>query len=168
VSDPWWQIVPLEPSYERSAFDCGVPDLNEWLQVHALQSQKSCSARVFVAVDRDNCVVAYYAIAAQSVLAYDAPDRMRKGMPRHPIPVLLIARLAVDERCKGKGLGAGLLKNALLRCLNASREVGIRAVIVDAKNEAARRFYQHFDFESFPESRNRLFLLLKDLRRIIQ
>jgi GNAT superfamily N-acetyltransferase len=165
VSDPCWQIVPLNSSHDHSAFDCGVPELNEWLRAYALQFEKSGSARVFVAVNRDNCVVAYYAIAAQSVLAHDAPDRMRKGMPRHPIPVLLIARLAVDQRCKGKGMGTGLLKNAVLRCLNASKEVGIRTVIVDAKNEAASRFYQHFDFKAFPEDRNRLFLLMKDLQR---
>lgn len=88
-------------------------------------------------------------------------------MPRHPIPVILIGRLGVDENFKGQGLGAGLLKNALLRCLNASEEVGVRAVIVDAKDEHARAFYQHFGFETLLDSPNRLFLLIKDLRRNI-
>jgi GNAT superfamily N-acetyltransferase len=163
-----WKVVPLARSQDWSAFDCGVPALNDWLRAYALHSEKSGGARVFTAVDPDNCVVAYYAITAQSVVAHDAPERLRKGMPRHPIPVLLLARLAVDERFKGQGLGAGLLKNALLRCSNAAREVGVRAVIVDAKNEVARRFYQRFNFEVFPEDPNRLFLLMKDLNRIVE
>jgi GNAT superfamily N-acetyltransferase len=168
VSKPCWQIVPLERSQDCSVFDCGEPELNEWLRLHALSSGKSGSARTFVAVDEANRVLGYYAISAQSVVAESAPERLKKGMPRHPIPVVLLARLAVDQNFKGRGLGAGLLKNALLRCLNASREVGLRAIIVDAKNAAARRFYEHFNFETFPEENNRLFLLIKDLRNSLQ
>lgn len=166
MSDSGWQIVPLHDSHNRSTFDCGEPELNEWLHIHAGHSAKSGSARTFVAVDEDNRILGYYAIAAQSVVAETAPPRLKKGMPRHPIPVVLLARLAVDEKMKGFGIGAGLLKNALLRCLNAAGEVGVRAMIVDAKNEEARKFYEHFDFEGFPEDRNRLFLLIKDLRRL--
>lgn len=165
MSKPCWQIVSLERSQDWAAFDCGESELNEWLRAHALSSEKSGSARTFVAVDAANRVLGYYAMAAQSVVAVSAPERLRKGMPRHPIPVVLLARLAVDQNLKGRGLGAGLLKNALLRCLNASKEVGVRAVIVDAKNDAARRFYAHFDFEAFPEDPDRLFLLIKDLRK---
>ena len=155
----------MELSQDCSAFDCGEAELNDWLRRHALSSGKNGGARTFVAVDPANRVIAYYAIAAQSVVAGTAPVRLRKGLPRHPIPVLLIARLAVDQNFKGMGLGAGLLKNALLRCLNASCEVGVRAVIVDAKNEAAQRFYEHYDFEVFPENPKRLYLLIKDLRK---
>lgn len=165
MSKPCWQIVPLERSQNCSVFDCDEPELNEWLRVHALSSGKSGSARTFVAVDEANRVLGYYAITAQSVVAESAPERLKKGMPRHPIPVVLLARLAVDQNVKGRGLGAGLLKNALLRALNASREVGLRAIIVDAKNDAARRFYEHFDFEAFPEDSGRLFLLINDLRK---
>lgn len=165
MSKPCWQIVPLERSQDWSAFDCGESELNEWLRVHALSSGKSGSARTFVAVDAVNRVLGYYAIAAQSIVAVSAPERLKKGMPRHPIPVVLLARLAVDQNFKGRGLGAGLLKNALLRCLNASKGVGVRAIIVDAKNDVARRFYAHFGFEAFPEDSGRLFLLIKDLRK---
>lgn len=165
VNEPAFKIVPLELSQDCSAFNCGEAELNDWLRRHALSSGKSGGARTFVAVDPSNCVIAYYAIAAQSVVAGSAPVRLRKGMPRHPIPVLLIARLAVDQNFKGMGLGAGLLKNALLRCLNASGEVGVRAVIVDAKNEAARSFYEYYDFEVFPENPKRLYLLIKDMRK---
>lgn len=101
------------------------------------------------------------------MVAGSAPERLRKGLPRHPIPVILLARLAVDQNFKGRGLGAGLLKNALLRVLNASRKVGVRAFIVNAKDDAARRFYEHFNFEGFPEDSRRLFLLIKDLRKSI-
>lgn len=167
MSKTCWQIVPLEHSHDCSTFDCGAPELNNWLRVHALPSRKSGSARTFVAVDEANHVQAYYAIAAQSVVAGSAPERLRKGLPRHPIPVILLARLAVDQNFKGRGLGSGLLKNALLRVLNASREVGVRAIIVDAKDDAARRFYEHFNFEGFPEDSRRLFLLIKDLRKSI-
>lgn len=168
VNELGWQVVPITRSQDWSAFDCGESELNEWLRAYAVQSEKSGGARVFAVVDADNCGVAYYAISAQSIVAQGAPERLRKGMPKHPIPVLLIARLAVDKRFKGQGLGAGLLKNALLRCLNASSEVGVRAVIVDAKNDAARRFYEYFDFEAFPDDPKRLFLLIKDLRRSIR
>jgi GNAT superfamily N-acetyltransferase len=165
VSEDCWKIVPLERGQDCSAFDCGEPELNDWLRLHALPSGRSGSARTFVAVDGANRVLAYYAIAAQSVVAEEAPGRLKKGMPRHPVPVVLLARLAVDHNFQGRGLGAGLLKNALLRTLNASRDVGIRAIIVDAKQDAARRFYEHFDFEAFPGNPARLFLLIKDLRK---
>lgn len=168
MSEPSAKIVPLERSQDWSDFDCGEPELNDWLRAHALPSGKSGSAKTFVAVDPANRVLAYYAIAAQSVVAESAPDRLKKGMPRHPIPVVLLARLAVDQKFKGQGMGSGLLKNALLRCLNASRVVGVRAIIVDAKNDAARRFYEHFNFEAFPKDEKRLFLLIKDLRKILQ
>jgi len=168
VNELGWQIVPLERSQDWSAFDCGESELNDWLRLHAISAGKRGSARTFVAVDHTNRVLAYYAITAQSVVVREGPERMRKGMPRHPIPVVLLARLAVDQSFKGRGLGAGLLKNALLRCMNASKEVGVRAVIVDAKNDVARRFYEHFDFEVFPEDSKRLILLTKDLRKIIQ
>jgi GNAT superfamily N-acetyltransferase len=167
VSDSVWQIVPHDGSHDRSAFDCGEPELNAWLQRHALDAARSGSARIFVAVDQAGRVVGYYAVAAQSVVPRGAPQRLGKGMPRHPIPVVLLARLAVDRGFRGRGLGSGLLKNALLRCLNAAAEVGVRAVIVDAKNADARRFYRHFNFEAFAEDANRLFLLVKDLRRML-
>ena len=165
VNESAFKIVPLERSQDCSAFNCGEAELNDWLKRHALASGKSGGARTFVAVGSANRVVAYYAIAAQSVVAGTAPVRLGKGLPRHPIPVLLIARLAVDQNFKGMGMGAGLLKNALLRCLNASSEVGVRAVIVDAKNDAARSFYEYYDFEVFPENSKRLYLLIKDLRK---
>jgi predicted N-acetyltransferase YhbS len=162
------KIVPLSEGGQLSKFDCGAPELNEWLQKHSRAGAKSGSAQTFVAVDSKDEIVGYYALTVQSVIANAAPSRLAKGMPRHPIPVILLARLAVDEKFKGQGIGVGLLKNALLRCLNASKEMGVRAVIVDAKNDAARLFYQHFNFAPFPGEKNRLFLLIKDLDKIIR
>lgn len=162
------KVVPVAGGHELSTFDCGEPELNEWLQKHSLSGAKSGSAQTFVAVNTDGAVVGYYALTVQSVIAKSAPSRMSKGMPRHPIPVVLLARLAVDQKFKGQGIGAGILKNALLRCLNASKQMGVRAVIVDAKNDAARLFYQHFNFASFPDDANRLFLLIKDIEKMIR
>ena len=162
------KIVPISEGGQLSTFDCGVCELNEWLQKHSRAGAKSGSAQTFVAVGSKDEIIGYYALTVQSVTAKTAPSRMSKGMPRHPIPVILLARLAVDEEFKGQGIGVGLLKNALLRCLNASKEMGVRAVIVDAKNDAARLFYKHFNFAPFPDDSDRLFLLIKDLDKIIR
>lgn len=89
-------------------------------------------------------------------------------MPRHPIPVIILARLAVDERWQGRGLGEALLGDALLRAVAVSTEVGIRAVLVHAKSEAAHAFYEHYDFEPLPGTKDHLLLLIKDIRQLLQ
>lgn len=109
-------------------------------------------------------VVGYYALSAASVEQDDAPTRVRKGLARHPIPVILLARLAVDQSEQGRGLGAALLKDALQRAGSAAGEIGARAVLVHAKDEEAKAFYEHFDFEPSPSDPLHLFLLMKDLR----
>ena len=167
VSDSGWQVVPVCSTHDLSAFSCGESVLNIWLEKHAVSAAKSGSAQTFVAQGSEGRIIGYYAIAAQSVLPRSAPVRLKKGMPRHPIPVILIARLAVDQNFKGQGVGAGLLKNGLLRSLNAASDLGVRAVIVDAKDSNARRFYEHFNFEPFSSEPNRLFLLIKDLRQLL-
>jgi GNAT superfamily N-acetyltransferase len=101
------------------------------------------------------------------VLYADAPLRLQKGVARHPIPVVLLARLAVDRAWQGKGLGPGLLKDAILRVLGAAEGVGIRALLVHAKDEKAKAFYQHFNFEPLPGYPLHLVLLLKDARKIV-
>lgn len=108
-------------------------------------------------------VVGYYALSAASVEQDDAPTRVRKGLARHPIPVILLARLAVDQSEQGRGLGAALLKDALQRAGSAAGEIGARAVLVHAKDEEAKAFYEHFDFEPSPSDPLHLFLLMKDL-----
>lgn len=155
--------VPLDAGHDLSLFDCGVPALNNYLQKFALQNQRSHSARTYVAT-RGRRVVGYYTLAAASARREETPARVAKGLAGHPVPVILLARLAVDASEKGAGLGAGLLKDALLRTVAAADIVGCRAVMVHAKDEAAKAFYQRFGFVPAPSDPFRLFLLMKDIR----
>ncbi len=154
---------PLNAKHELSAFDCGVPALNNYLNKFALQNQQSQSARTYVAT-RGECVVGYYTLAAASARREETPPRVAKGLAAHPVPVILLARLAVDAGEKGKGLGTGLLKDALLRAVQAADIVGCRAVMVHAKDEGASAFYRRFGFEPSPSDPFRLFLLMKDVK----
>ena len=128
--------VPLEKDHEVSGFDCGVAPLNDFLRKHAWHNQQNRSARTYVVL-RDNQVVGYYSLAAASVQHEEAAPRIAKGLAKHPIPVVLLARLAVDQTEKGKGLGTALLKDALLRSLQGADIIGCRAVLVHAKDQAA-------------------------------
>jgi GNAT superfamily N-acetyltransferase len=153
----------LDAGHDVSAFDCGVPALNDFLRKYALQNQQSQSARTYVAT-RGASVVGYYTLAAGSVRREETPARVAKGLAAHPVPVILLARLAVDRREKGQGLGTGLLKDALLRAIQAAGIVGCRAVMVHAKDDGAKAFYQHYGFTPSPTDPFRLFLLMKDIR----
>lgn len=155
--------VPLEKSHDVSLFDCGTAPLNDYLQKYAWQNQQNRSARTYVVL-RVNQVVAYYSLAAASVQHQEATTRLAKGLARHPIPVILLARLAVDQSERGKGLGSALLKDALLRSLQAADIIGCRAVVVHAKDAAAQAFYRKFGFESSPIDEFHLFLLMKDIQ----
>lgn len=159
--------VRLGASHQVGDFDCGEHALNDWLQKHALNSQASDGSRVFVSTTEDDNVAGFYALVAGSIETDSAPDRVRKGQPVRPIPVILLARLAVDERFQGEGLGASLLQSALLRCSTVADEIGIRAVLVHAKHDEARAFYERYGFEHSPTDRLHLVLLMKDLRRLL-
>jgi GNAT superfamily N-acetyltransferase len=161
-------VEPISESHHLSGFDCGAHEsLNDWLKRFALANQKSESARTYV-VHRNRSVVGYYSISAGSVSVEEAPARIAKGLARHPIPVILLARLAVDKTEKGTGLGKALLKDALARIAQAADIVGARAVLVHAIDEPARKFYEHFDFEPSPVHELQLMLLMKDLRRALE
>jgi GNAT superfamily N-acetyltransferase len=155
-------VEKLRADHDLSAFACGTPALDTWLKRFALQNQAAGASRTYV-VHRENRVVGYYALAAGSVERQVAPDRVSRGLARHPVPVVILARLAVDETERG-GLGRALLKDALLRIANAADVIGVRAVLVHAKDEKARRFYERFDFEPSPIDPLQLFLLVKDLK----
>jgi GNAT superfamily N-acetyltransferase len=146
-------------------FSCGQADLDDWLKRFALVNQKSGMTTVFVTLSGDR-VVGYYALATGGVERAQAPDRIIRGQPAHPIPVVLLARLAVDSSVQGRGLGRALLRNALIRVAAAADEIGVRALLVHAKDERAREFYmQCCEFEPSPTDPLHLFLLMKDLRK---
>lgn len=162
------KVEPISESHDVSQFDCGAHEsLNHWLKRFALTNQNNESARTYV-VHRSGSVVGYYSISAGSVSVEEAPSRVAKGLARHPVPVILLARLAVDRDEKGTGLGKALLKDALLRIAHAADIVGARAVLVHAVDEQARKFYQHFGFEASPLHELQLMLLMKDLRKSIE
>lgn len=146
-------------------FDCGQPALNQFLQRYALVNQKADSAQTYVCCLRDG-VVGFYSLAVGSVDPEHAPARVMKGLAEHP-PAMILARLAVDLDHQGKGLGKALLKDALLRTAQAADIAGIRCLLVHAKNEAARRWYESWEFEPSPTDPYHLFLMLKDLKALL-
>ena len=155
---------PLSSKSPIAGFDCGKPSLNDWLQRHALQAQGSGSARSYVVVD-DAKVVGYYSLVVGQVEPLEAPERIRKGMGQYPIPVMLLARLAVSQAAQGQGIGNGLLQDAIRRTLNVAEQAGIRALLTHPIDEDATRFYQKFGFEASPLRADQLLILLKDARR---
>lgn len=156
-------IQPLAAAHLTEDFDCGALDLNDYLQRHALPNQQAGGARTYV-VHRDSRVAGYYSLAAGGVSLREAPERVAKGMGAYDVPIILIARLGVDLREQGSGLGAALLKDALLRSAGAAEVIGARAVLVHARDEKAKSFYEHFNFEASPTYPLHLFLLMKDLK----
>jgi len=159
-------VEPLRHEHPVDKFACGEPQLDEFLIRFALTGQQANSSRTYVAIN-DGAVVGYYTVVASEVAHALSPERPTKGMARHPIPLMLLARLAVHKDYQGRKLGAGLLVDAMKRTLEASKILGIRALAVHAKNEAAERFYLHFGFIPSPVDPRHLYLLLKDVQRIV-
>lgn len=160
-------IEKLKREHLLDGFDCGKEDLNRFLKRQAWNNQQAHSAQTYVLAREELTVYGYYSLAAGSVTHDEATERVKKGLARHPIPVILLARLAVDVSLQGKGVGPALLKDALLRVASAADTVGARALLVHAKDDNAKGFYQHFDFEPSPSDPYHLLLLMKDLLRIV-
>lgn len=157
------RIESLDRHHDLADFDCGKEPLNRFLQRYAMQNQNAGASRTYLAIE-DGTVVGYTTLVVGEV-AYDAAsERLRKGLARHPVPVMVLARLAIALSHQGRGLGAGLLKDALLRTLRAADIVGIRAIVVHAKDDGARSFYARFGFTASPTDPYHLFVLLKDVR----
>jgi len=159
-------IEKLRREHLLDRFDCGKEDLNRFLKRQAWNSQQAHSAQTYVLV-KDLRVLGYYSLAAGSVTHEEATERVKKGLARHPIPVILLARLAVDASVHGKGLGSALLKDALLRTAQAADAIGARALLVHAKDDSAKAFYEHFAFEASPSDPYHLLLIMKDLLQIV-
>ena len=164
MTAPLSAIEKLAPDHDLSVFDCGKPALDDWLKRFALASQAAEAVQSYV-VCRGKIVVGYYALAAGSVVRETVPGRVARGLARHPVPVVVLARLAVDRHEHGRGIGSALLKDALLRIARAADVIGVRAVLVHAKDEDARAFYERFDFEASPVDPLQMSLLMKDLKR---
>ncbi len=158
--------APLDPSRHRTdEFDSGVERLDTWLRAYAGQGQKRDAARTFVVADDVDRVVAYYTLVAAQFEHAAATDAVRRGMSwRFPIPVVLLARLAVDQSRQGSGVGAALLADAMRRSIRAADEVGIRAVIVDALDESAAAFYRRFGFDALATDELLLMATVEQLR----
>lgn len=159
-------VRKLAASDGVQSFDCGEPALNVFLQRFALTSQQSHSAQTYVCTVGVN-VAGFYSLTVGSVEPAAASPRVIKGVPRHPVPVMLLARLAVDRQHQATGLGKALLKDALLRTAQAADIAGIRALLVHAKSEAARRWYLNWEFEPSASDPLHLFLLMKDIKAMI-
>ena len=157
------RIEKLQRIHPVEEFTCGQPELDRFLIRHALQAQQTNSSQTYVAVSGTE-VAGFYTIVAGEVRHADAPDRVVKGMPRHPIPLLVLARLAVHTKMQGQGLGSGLLLDALERTLQVADVVGVRALAVHAKDDRATAFYRHFGFEPSPTDPRHLFMIIKDIR----
>lgn len=166
MSQAYAAVRKLEAADGVDGFDCGHAELDIWLKRHALASQAANSAQTYVCRSGGE-VVGYYSLAVGSVEPRQAPARVMKGQARYAVPVMLLARLAVDRAHQGCGLGRALLKDALLRTVQAADIAGIRALLVHAKDDAARGWYLSWEFDPSPTDPYHLFLLLKDLRRLL-
>ncbi|TAL97207.1 MAG: N-acetyltransferase [Rhodanobacter sp.] len=157
--------VSLDAKHQLDSFDCGKHALNDWLQRFARQAQGSGSARTFVVCQADR-VVGYFSLTVGQIDTLEAPERIRRGMGQYPIPLIILARLAVDKACHGRGLGAGMLQDAIRRTLKIVEDVGIRALLTHPLDESAQMFYRRFGFEPTPLRERQLILLLKDAWRL--
>lgn len=164
---PARRIEKLRPDHNAEGFDCGREQLNRYLLRYAWQNQQAGASQTYVGLVGD-VVVGYHSLAVGHVIYERAPERLSKGLARHAIPIMLLARMAVDRRWQGQGVGKALLRDALERTLQAADIAGIRAFAVHAKDEEAKRFYEHFDFIPSPADPMHLFVLLKDVRRILR
>lgn len=159
--------APLAPEHRLEGFDCGNPSLNDWLLRHARQAQGSGSARTFVVTD-DERLAGYFSLTVGQVDTLDAPDRVRKGMGQYPVPVVILARLAVARSDQGRGIGFGMLQDAIRRTMLIAEQAGIRAMLTHPIDDAAARFYSRFGFVPSPLRDQQLLLLLKDARRWVK
>ncbi len=165
---PGWEIAPLSRSHVRAGFDCGEPDLDAFLERYARKNQDRGISRTYVATrPGDRGVVGYFTLSTGAVAFGDLPERERRRLPKYPVPVIHLGRLAVDRREAGRGLGATLLVESLRVALRASEAVGAFAVEVVAKSEGARSFYGKYGFVSLEDDRSHLYLPTETARRAL-
>ena len=156
----------LAAQHRLSDFDCGKPPLNDWLIRHARQAQGSGSARTFVTLDGDR-VVGYFSLTVGQIDTLEASERIRKGMGNYPVPVVILARLAVSRADQGRHIGVGLMQDAIRRTLALAELAGVRALLTHPIDDNAARFYHRFGFEASPAREQQMLLLLKDARQLL-
>ena len=160
------QLSPPEPlaaSHRLDDFECGEAVLDDWLKRRALVNQSSGASRTFVVTDQDGRVCGYYAVAAGAVSHQLATSGVRRNMP-DPVPVMVLARLAVDRRMQGQHLGASLLQDAVNRTVAVSQNAGVRALLVHTLHEKAKPFYEHYGFQASPAHPMTLMLRLSGVK----
>jgi GNAT superfamily N-acetyltransferase len=160
-----FRVEKLTRGHAVDAFDCGQEARNRFLVRYALANQQANASQIYVGL-ADDVVIGFHTLVVSEVAHADAPERMSSGLARHAVPVMLLARLAVSSQWQGRGVGAGLLRDAVIRTIRAADIAGIRALVVHAKDEEARNFYRRFDFQDSPTDPLHLFALLKDLRNL--
>lgn len=160
-----WNFIPIEKEHKRSEFNCGYPELNQYLSRYARQNHVKGINKAFVATKLTTPlkIDGYYTISSSTIDFVSFPESYQKKIPNYPIPAALIGRLAVDITCQRQGLGKELLVNALMRIVRASQEFGIYAVRVDAIDEKAKQFYLKYEFIPFTDHSLSLFLPLKTI-----
>ncbi|CAN5392187.1 GNAT family N-acetyltransferase [soil metagenome] len=158
---------PLRKSDDRKSFDCGVDPLNLYLSQYAFQNQKKEAARTYVVVNNDDKIAGYYTLVFGSVTVGETPEEIAAGLGKYPVPIILIARLAVSVDEHGKGLGRSLIRDALIRSVGAENIAGLTAVVVDAKDADAKAFYEKMGFIPGPEDEFQLFRKMSDVRRAL-
>jgi GNAT superfamily N-acetyltransferase len=160
-----FRIEKLRRDHAVDDFDSGREELNRFLIRYAFPNQQAGASQTYVGLS-GNEVIGFYTLVVGQVAYEDAPERLTKGLARHPVPIMLLARLAVSTGWQGRGAGAGLLKDGMRRTLQAADIAGIRAFGVHAKDDEARTYYERFGFIASPSDPFHLFVLMKDLRRI--
>ena len=159
-----FRIEKLARVHDLDSFDCGQEALNRFLKRFAFTSQHANASQTYVGLAADQ-IIGYHSLVVAEISHCVEPERVRKGLAHHPIPLMLLARLAVARQWRGKGVGAGLLKDAMLRTLQAAEIVGIRALAAHAKDGEAQNFFVHFGFLPSPTDPLHLYVLIKDLRK---
>jgi GNAT superfamily N-acetyltransferase len=159
VESEFTAVAPLDGQHDRAPFDCGVAALNLYLRNFALQNQKKGIVRNYVTTRvESNVVVAYYSLVYAAINQKELPAKLKKGLGKYDIPVMLLARLAVDHREQGKGIGKALVKDAILRTIHAAEIAGLKLLLVHAKDQGAADFYRKYGFEAVIDDPLKLFL----------
>lgn len=157
----WTAPAPLTAAHQLTGFESGEPTLDHWLKHRALRNQGSGASRTYV-LCADGQVMAYYCLATASIMSEQATGRIRRNMP-DPIPAMVLGRLAVDQRWQGQGIGKALLRDAVLRTVQVSEIVGVRALLVHALTDSAVGFYQSHGFHPSPANPRTLYLSVSEI-----